>query len=98
MIRSFADGATEDLFNGIESNRARRACPAVLWPVLRRKFSQLNRVRAVAELTVPPGNRLERMKGARFGLYSIRINEQYRLCFRWENGYADDVEVTDYHS
>jgi proteic killer suppression protein len=95
VIRSFADGATEDLFNGIASKRARRACPSVLWSVLSRKFSQLNRVRAVAELNVPPGNRLERLKGARFGKYSIRINDQYRLCFRWESGYADDVEVTD---
>ena len=98
MIRSFADGATEDLFDGIESTRARRACPTTLWPVLYRKFSQLNRVRMVAELSVPPGNRLERLKGKRDGQYSIRINDQYLLCFRWENGYADDVEVTDYHS
>ena len=98
MIRSFADGATEDLFDGIESTRARRACPAALWPVLYRKFSQLNRVRTVAELGVPPGNRLERLKGSGSGQYSIRINDQYRLCFRWEDGYGDDVEVTDYHA
>lgn len=98
VIRSFADGATEDLFDGIESSRARRACPTIPWPVLRRKFSQLNRVRTIAELAVPPGNRLERLKGARKGQYSIRINEQYRLCFQWEDGYADNVEVADYHT
>jgi toxin HigB-1 len=65
--------------------------------VARRKLDQLNRVRTVEELKVPPGNRLERLRGDRAGQYSIRINEQYRLCFHWENGYADEVEVTDYH-
>lgn len=68
-----------------------------LWSVARRKLDQLNRVRSVEELKVPPGNRLERLRGDRTGQYSIRINEQYRLCFRWESGYADEVEVTDYH-
>jgi len=51
----------------------------------------------LGELAVPPGNRLERLKGKRAGQYSIRINEKYRICFHWENGYADDVEITDYH-
>ena len=50
-----------------------------------------------AELSVPPGNRLERLHGDRAGQHSIRINDQYRICFRWEDGYADEVEVTDYH-
>jgi proteic killer suppression protein len=57
----------------------------------------LNRVRELGELAVPPGNRLEGLKGKRAGQHSIRINEQYRICFRWEKGYADDVEITDYH-
>ena len=69
----------------------------VLWSVARRKLDQLNRVRTVEDLKVPPGNRLVRLRGDRTGQYSIRINEQYRLCFRWESGYADEVEVTDYH-
>jgi proteic killer suppression protein len=69
----------------------------VLWSVARRKLDQLNRVRTVEDLKVPPGNRLERLRGDRTGQYSIRSNEQYRLCFRWESGYADEVEVTDYH-
>jgi toxin HigB-1 len=69
----------------------------VLWSVARRKLDQLNRVRTVEELKIPPGNRLERLRGDRAGQYSIRINEQYRLCFRWESGYADEVEVADYH-
>ena len=68
-----------------------------MWSVARRKLDQVNRVREVGELAVPPGNRLERLKGNRSGQHSIRINEQYRICFRWENGYADDVEITDYH-
>ncbi|MGH7583409.1 MAG: type II toxin-antitoxin system RelE/ParE family toxin, partial [Gemmatimonadales bacterium] len=97
MIGSFADGATEDLFNGVSTRRARLACPAALWPVARRKLTQLNRVRDLAELRVPPGNRLERLRGDRMGQHSIRINDQYRVCFRWEEGYADQVEVTDYH-
>ncbi len=97
MIRSFADGATEDLFNGLGSRRARRACPVSLWASARRKLTQLNRVRELRELNVPPGNRLQRLRGDRAGQHSIRVNDQYRICFRWEDGYADDVEVTDYH-
>jgi proteic killer suppression protein len=57
----------------------------------------LNRVRDLMDLTVPPGNRLERLRGDRAGQHSIRINEQYRVCFRWENGYAGEVEIADYH-
>ena len=97
MIRSFADGATEDLFNGNATRRARRACPVVLWSAARRKLTQLNRVRDLRELNVPPGNRLERLRGDRVGQHSIRINDQFRICFCWEDGYADEVEVTDYH-
>ena len=97
MIRTFADGATEDLFNAVTTRRARQVCPVGLWPVARRKLTQLNRVRDLAELRVPPGNRLERLRGDRAGQHSIRINDQYRVCFRWEEGYADQVEVTDYH-
>jgi proteic killer suppression protein len=98
VIRSFADAATEDLFNGVDSRRARAACPVALWPLARRKLTQVNRVRSLRELAVPPGNQLERLKGKRAGQHSIRINDQYRICFRWEGEYADEVEVTDYHS
>jgi proteic killer suppression protein len=97
VIRSFADGGTEDLFNGVGSRRARKVCPDVLWPIVRRKLTQLNRVRDLRDLIVPPGNRLERLRGDRTGQHSIRINDQFRVCFRWEDGYADEVEVTDYH-
>lgn len=97
MIASFANAATEDLFNGLDSRRARAACRSELWPIVRRKLTQLNRVRDVRELTIPPGNRLERLKGDRRGQHSIRINDQYRICFRWEGSHAYEVEVTDYH-
>lgn len=97
MIRSFADSATEDLFNGTNSRRARAACASEIWSVVHRKLTQLNRVRDLGELAIPPGNHLERLGGDRRGQYSIRINQQYRVCFHWEDGYADEVEVTDYH-
>ncbi|MBI4304735.1 MAG: type II toxin-antitoxin system RelE/ParE family toxin [Chloroflexi bacterium] len=97
MIRSFGDRATEDIFNGNDSRRARVGCPRALWPVARRKLVQINRVRELRELAIPPGNHLERHSGDRAGQYSIRINEQYRVCFLWEDGYADQVEIADYH-
>ena len=97
VIRSFRDRASEDLFNGVASARARRALPVELWPTARRKLDQLNRVRELQELSIPPGNHLERLTGERKSEYSIRINRQYRICFRWEGGHASEVEVTDYH-
>ena len=97
VIRSFGDAATEDLFNGMSTRRARQACPVALWPGARRKLTQLNRVRDLAELRVPPGNRLERLRGARAGQYSIRINDQYSICFEWMDGMAEAVEILDYH-
>ena len=97
MIRSFGDRATEDIFNGAETRRARLACPPVLWRATRRKLTQLNRVRDLRELAMPPGNRLERLSGDRNGQHSIRVNEQYRVCFRWEDGHADEVEIADDH-
>lgn len=97
MIASFADLGSEDLFDGRVTRRARATCPTTLWPVVRRKLDQINRVRSLDELRTPPGNRLKRLTGTRAGQYSIRINEQYRICFRWENEYAYEVEITDYH-
>ena len=97
MIRSFADRGTEDVFNGIENRAARMTCPKAAWRIARRKLDQLNQVRHLAELAIPPGNRLERLRGDRIGQHGIRINDQYRVCFRWENGYANEVEIADYH-
>ena len=97
MIRSFRDRGSEDIFDGSTTSAARRTCPEAVWRIARRKLDQLNRVREVRELGVPPGNRLERLHGDRSGKYSIRINDQYRVCFNWERGHATEVEITDYH-
>ena len=85
------------MFDGLNTKEARATCPPELWPTARRKLDQINRVRALIELAVPPGNRLERLRGDRLGQHSIRINDQYRICFRWETEDAHDVEITDYH-
>ncbi len=98
VIRSFRRSGTADVFHGAETAAARKTCPRGLWPVARRKLDQLNRVGSLLELATPPGNRLERLHGDRAGQHSIRINQQYRVCFRWENGDVQDVEITDYHS
>ncbi len=97
VIHDFADRGTEDIFDGIDSRIARKSCPRELWPIARRKLDQINRVRDVVELKVPPGNRLERLRGDRKGQFSVRINQQYRVCFRWKDGHAYEVEIADYH-
>lgn len=97
MINSFKARGTEDIFDGNATRSARKCCPHTIWPVARRKMDQINRVRDVNELMVPPGNRLERLKGDREDQYSIRINQQYRICFFWKDGHVYDVEITDYH-
>ena len=97
MIRTFKSAGSEDIFDGVTSRSARRCCPQSIWPVARRKLDQINRVREINELKVPPGNRLEPLKGDRKNQYSIRINQQYRICFIWEKGHAYEIEITDYH-
>ena len=97
MIESFKDQATEDLFNGVNSKQARKSCPQMLWPIANRKLDQLDSVRSLEELKIPPGNRLEALRGDRKGQHSIRINEQWRICFVWIDGGADNVEIVDYH-
>jgi proteic killer suppression protein len=97
MIRSFADRGTEDLFNRVNSGAARRVCPPGLWAAARRKLDQLNAAVSIRSLAIPPGNRLEVLRGPRKGQHSIRINDQYRVCFVWQTGGAEDVEVVDYH-
>jgi len=97
VIRSFADRGTEQVFDGAETRLARKTCPRNLWAVARRKLDQLNRSKNLGDLRSPPGNRFEALRGDRAGQYSIRINDQYRVCFRWEDGHADQVEITDYH-
>lgn len=81
MILSFKNQATEDIFDGTDSKIARKACPQNLWSIARRKLDQLNAVTSLDDLTIPPGNRLEALKGEGVGQYSIRINQQYWICF-----------------
>ena len=97
MIRSFKNKATEDVFNGINSKAARNTCPQSLWQVAFRKLDQLDSVEILDDLRISPGNRLERLKGNREGQYSVRINEQYRICFAWTETGPSEVEITDYH-
>ena len=97
MIVSFESRATEDLFNGVDS-KAARTIPKAVWPVVVRKLDLLNAAHDLRDLRVPPGNRLEGLKGQRVGYYSIRVNDQYRIVSRWIDGNAQDVVITDYHS
>ena len=97
MIRSFADAGTEDVFNGVDSRAARRRCPNSLWRVARRKLDQLDATVSLEALRVPPGNQLEALKGDRRGQHSIRINDQFRICFVWAAEGPGAVEIVDYH-
>lgn len=97
MIRSFKDPGTEDIFYGRSSKRARRTCPQQVWLVAARKLDQLDSVVSLDELRIPPGNRLEELRGDRAGQHSIRINDQYRICFVWTEMGPDEVEIVDYH-
>jgi proteic killer suppression protein len=97
VIRSFRDQATEDVFNGESSKAARRACPADVWNVARRKLGYLDAAMTLADLRQPPGNRLEALVGDRKGQHSIRINDRFRLCFVWTDTGPANVELVDYH-
>ena len=96
MIATFADSATEDIWNGRET-KAARTIPKAIWPVVRRKLDLLNRVARVDALRVPPGNRFEALKGARAGSYSIRVNQQYRITFAFREEHFYDVCCKDFH-
>ena len=92
MIRSFRDSRTESLFSDQEVPRFRS-----IERVARRKLVYLHRAQRLEDLRVPPGNRLEALRGDRKGQHSIRVNDQWRICFRWKDGDAFDVEIVDYH-
>ena len=92
MIRSFKDKDVERLFNGFRVVRL-----MAFERIAMRKLRQLQVAVLLSDLRVPPGNRLEALTGDRNGQYSIRINDQYRICFRWIDGGAEDVEIVDYH-
>ena len=93
MIRSFACAETEKIFNSVVSRRF----PPDIQRTARRKLLQLHAATMVREMAVPPGNRLEALKGRRAGQYSVRINDQWRIGFRWQGSDAVDVEIVDYH-
>ena len=93
MIRSCRDKETERLF---QRESIKKISPPVQRLALR-KLLLLDVAASLQDLRVPPGNRLEKLSGDRYGQYSIRVNDQWRICFRWEDGGAYDVEITDYH-
>jgi proteic killer suppression protein len=96
MIQSFADEATADIFRELNTRPA-RSIPKALWRVVQRKLKMLDVASRIEDLKSPPGNRLEALKGSRSGRYSVRVNDQYRITFRWETGNAFEVAVEDYH-
>ena len=93
MIKSFRDRGTEHLFQ----RRPVRKLGAGVQRVALRKLRMLDAATTLDDLRLPPGNRLEKLKGDRAGQHSIRINQQWRICFRWRSGDAYDVEIVDYH-
>ena len=97
MIESFKNQGTADIFDGINSKAARKICPESIWRVAIRKLDQIDSVTTIDELAVPPGNHLEKLSGEREGQYSIRINDQYRICIEWLESDAREVEIVDYH-
>jgi toxin HigB-1 len=93
MIQSFASRETERIFKGLVSHRL----PHDIQKTARRKLLYLEDADDLQDLLAPPGNRLEKLRGEREGQYSIRINDQWRICFRWQDNRAYDVEIVDYH-
>jgi len=96
VIQSFADAATQDVFDGLESKRARRWA-AEIRRSAQRRLLLLNAVTRLEDLRTPPGNRLERLAGAWNGFHSIRVNDQWRIVFRWTPTGPERVEMIDYH-
>jgi proteic killer suppression protein len=95
MIQSFDDLTTADLFRE-RNTRAARRIPRELWRVTQRKLKALDVAARLEDLLIPAGNRLERLRGDQAGRHSIRVNDQFRLTFRWEGGHAHEVRVEDY--
>ena len=97
MIISYKQQGAKDIFNGDNTKYARKACPQNLWKIARRKLDQLDFEASLNDLRSPPKNKLEALKGDRKGQHSIRINDQYRICFVWSKDGIKDVEIADYH-
>jgi proteic killer suppression protein len=96
MIRTFGDAATEDIWNGVNSRAARRI-PQRIWPVVRRKLDQIDAVAKLEQLRVPPGNQLHPLHGDLDGFHAVRVNDQYRIAFRFEGQDAYQFRCVDYH-
>jgi toxin HigB-1 len=94
MIQGFRDPETARIWSGLRSRRL----PSDIQAVALRKLRLLNQARVLSDLRVPPGNRLERLSADRAGQYSIRINDQWRICFEWREGGPGNVEIVDYHT
>ena len=96
MIQSFGDEGSADLFRE-RNTRAARRIPREIWRIVQRKLKALDVAARLQDLTVPSGNRLELLKGDQAGRHSLRVNDQYRVTFRWKEGHAYEVRVEDYH-
>jgi toxin HigB-1 len=96
VIRTLADEATRDMWNGVNTKAARRI-PRELWPIVRRKLDQIDAVTKLEDLKVPPGNRLHALTGDLRGWHAVRVNDQYRIVFRFDGADVFDVRCTDYH-
>lgn len=96
MIRTLADDTTRDIWNGVNTKAARRI-PRNLWPIVRRKLDQIDAVTRLEDLRVPPGNRRHALTGELRGWHAIRVNDQYRIVFRFDGADAFEVRCTDYH-
>ncbi|MDD5774102.1 MAG: type II toxin-antitoxin system RelE/ParE family toxin [bacterium] len=96
MIKSFKDKITEDIYNGNDTKLARKV-NKIIWKAACRKLDMLNAAKELKDLTSPPANRLEKLKGNISGYHSIRLNDQYRIIFIWSDGNASSVQIIDYH-
>lgn len=97
MIISFADEETRHIYNGLNSKKARSRISRLLWEKAQMKLDMIHRAQKIDDLRVPPNNKLEKMSGDLIGKYSIRINDQYRIIFKWTEQGVSEVKITDYH-
>ncbi len=93
MIKSWGNSETEEIWNGFFVKKL----PHDIQRISKRKLVHIHAAKVIEDLKIPPGNRLEKLTGDRKSQWSIRINEQWRICFKWDNGNAFDVEIVDYH-
>lgn len=93
MLTSFGSKNTEKIWEGVRT----KGLPAEVQQIARRKLRMLNNAQNLTDLMIPPSNRLEKLKGSLKNYYSIRVNDQWRIIFKWKNGNAEEVELTDYH-